>query len=497
MCEYPLAQAGEIGPGAYSTRGPSLNRRTAILLFPAFVASGVGLLVVDPDVRAVLMPVLVLVNLGLVFLVMLWNRDHILPLFELGTIWVATTILYSVFPLLNFLMGGLQWTILSDARLIQYDSTAFEVGGFVWRHVIYTASFVAVYLVLRGRAIVPTKDIVNPGKIFGLAIFVVLLLLISYFAVLQLGFGVSYSASYAEMLAGRGLLTQLPYIVQQLSHNLQGMVLILKQAVLLLVLQQWHKARWRYGVLVWLGVEVVVSVLRTGARTEMALLLLSAGLLYHRLVKPFTLLRTIVFGGTLLGILLVIGVVRDTGTGIGELAEKNVPLLAAMNEFQAVFATSYDLYMRRNMGSLENVPWQIYVSDLYMLVPSQLLPFYKWDPSQWYLDLIEYREPVGGFMFGVISQGVIGLDSLEILLRGCLLGGIAASVHRWYLRRASEFWNTLLYLFLCVWVYYSFRASSFYVVYFVLYRFLPVVLLVRLTGTLMKPADQSTVQASR
>lgn len=175
----------------------------------------------------------------------------------------------------------------------------------------------------------------------------------------------------------------------------------------------------------------------------------------------------------------------------------DVPFMAVTNEFQAVYATAYDLFMRRESGNLENVPWQLYVSDLYMVVPSQLLPFYKWDPSQWYLNLIEYQEPVGGFMFGVISQAIIGLDWVELLLRGCLLGGVAASIHWWYVRRASEFWTTLLYLFLCVWAYYSFRASSFYIVYFVLYRFLPVVLLVRFTGTLLKPADRSAVEANR
>lgn len=325
----------------------------------------------------------------------------------------------------------------------------------------------------------------------------ILLLLVAYFGILELGLGVSYSRPYGEMLAGRGLPTELPYMLQQLSHNLQGTVLILKQAVLVLALQHWHKARWRYGVLAWLGAEVVVSVLRMGARTEMALLVLSAVLLYHRLVRPLTLVGTVGLVGILLGGVLLIGVARGFAGGIWEPGEMNVPFLAVTNEFQAVFATGYDLYMRKNMGSLENVPWQLYVSDLYMLIPSQLLPFYKWDPSQWYLDVIGFREPVGGFMFGVISQAIIGFDWLELLLRGCLLGGIAASIHRWYARRASEFWITLLYLFLCVWAYYTFRASSFYIVYFVVYQFLPVVLLVCLTGTLLNAAGRNTVGARR
>jgi hypothetical protein len=117
------------------------------------------------------------------------------------------------------------------------------------------------------------------------------------------------------------------------------------------------------------------------------------------------------------------------------------------------------------------VPWQIYVSDLYLIIPSQLLPFEKWDPAEWYLDVIGARGTGVGFMFGVMAQAVLGLDWAELVARGALLGHVSALLHRWYVRRARRFWPTLLYLFVGIWAYYTVRATSFYLVHFVVYQF--------------------------
>ncbi len=66
-----------------------------------------------------------------------------------------------------------------------------------------------------------------------------------------------------------------------------------------------------------------------------------------------------------------------------------------------------------------------------------------------------------GGMWGVISQSIVGLDWIELALRGALLGYILARFHRWYLKHQSEFLGTLFYMFLCLKVYYTFRDTTF------------------------------------
>ena len=132
------------------------------------------------------------------------------------------------------------------------------------------------------------------------------------------------------------------------------------------------------------------------------------------------------------------------------------------------------------------MPWQIYVSDLYFPVPSQLLPFDKIDPSTWYIDVIGETGSGNGYMFGVMSQAVVGLDWAELVLRGVVLALVLAVLQRWYVRRADGFWPTLLYVFVGIWTYYTFRASTFYGAYFVVYHFLPVLIATTLGDAVLR-----------
>jgi len=292
------------------------------------------------------------------------------------------------------------------------------------------------------------------------------------------------------------MFTAMPYFLVQITHNLIGIALILKQGLLLLLLLRWQSKRWRSLLVIWLSIEVLLALLMLGARTEVVLLLLSAALLYHRLVRPLPLWRTMVGGGICLGGFLLFGIARDIDmdlqSQVMSFTSEPLSFLTMPNEFQSLFGTAYDLYLRKSDGSLGQVPWQIYFSDLYMIIPSQLLPFYKWDPSQWYLDLIGYRDTGVGFMFGVVSQAVIGLDWVELALRGTLLGWLFARIHRWYMRHNSGFWPTLFYLFLCVWSYYTFRSTTFHFISFIVHRFAPTVFLVCFCSTLLRGPNHST-----
>ena len=176
---------------------------------------------------------------------------------------------------------------------------------------------------------------------------------------------------------------------------------------------------------------------------------------------------------------MLYGVARDallTG-GVQVLAENRSLIWTANNEFHALFGTAADVQSLKQAGTLQPFPWHYYLSDLYLLIPSQLLPFTKADASAPYVALLGVD--VKSAVMGVISLCVYGGDWAETVIRGVILGVVSALVHRWYVRRATGYWTTLLYLFLCVWSYYTFRWSTLIPLYFVVYRFVPFMLFVR------------------
>ena len=91
-------------------------------------------------------------------------------------------------------------------------------------------------------------------------------------------------------------------------------------------------------------------------------------------------------------------------------------------------------------------------------------------------------------MFGVIAQAIVGFGWAELIVRGTVLGVLLSLLHRAYLLRADSFWWSVFYASVCVWSYYTFRASTFYFLYFVLYHFVPTILAMKIGNRIIERA---------
>ncbi len=392
---------------------------------------------------------------------------------------VALTAAYVVLPPLFYLLSGMQWTALSDNRILQLNPSPEQFGAFAWWPSIYVISMALTYLLARGERGAGDLHVQRPDRITASLLVALATGLVVFFWFLEWIYGIDLHPSHAEHWAAyaRGEVVTLPLVLAQITHNLDGILTILKFALLIMLMQRWQDLRWRTVLLLWLSAEVLVTVYTMGSRSPLVFMLLAALLAYHKLVRP---LKPVTIGATAL--LLVVGaigygILRDYESAY--LAAGNISPLSIANEFQILYGTALDLLHRSESGTLPPVPWQVYASDLLLLIPQQLLPFPKIDPAEWYLQVLGASGTGVGFMFGVTAQAVVGFGWPELVVRGCLTGGVLALVHRWYVHRQNEFWATLLYLWLCIWTYYSYRASTFYVVYFVIYEFLPLYVAVR------------------
>jgi len=464
-----------------------LGPRSGLLLLG--LASAVGLFLADGDARPLVLPLLALAYVAALHVAVLWRRDRELPVFEIGTLWVAATLLYGAMPFVNFIVDGLRWGPTSDGRLAQYPVDIDRLVSFAWRYVAYLASFVAVYLPLRARHTARGAPLDPVPRSMFAALLIVLWLQWAFEQALFLLYGLDVSVSYTDLPVTTRP-AEMPYVLWQVTLIVLASVFVAKQALLLLLIRQWRDLRWRLALIAWLAVEVVGVAVQMGSRGLAIRLLLTFALLYHRFVRPVRPLALLAGGAVLLAGFLAQGILRFRPSLEDGLDLRT--LLTTGNEFQSIFATAYDLFQRRAAGTMPEVPWQIYVSDLYLIVPSQLLPFEKWDPAEWYLEVIGARGTGVGFMFGVMAQAVLGLDWIELVARGALLGLCGALLHRWYVRRARRFWPTVLYLFIGIWAYYTVRATSFYLVHFVVYQFASVMLVAMLLDAALRRRRRRT-----
>ena len=444
------------------------------------LGSALVLLFLEPSVRILAAPAMAVAVTSTVFMMVLWTRDGSPPVFEAGTLCMLAISVYGTLPMVGFIMMDGQWDRFSDGRLFAYPFVASELAAFGWRYAVYAVSFAATYLLVRGRTAVRTTAFVFPKAATQTAVIVVFAALYVCKIVLKLGYGYDPDDfDYTDPTAALAKTQGQPYFIQQIAHNLLSALFVVQLAVIVLLLAHWRKRWCRYVLVVWIGTEVLSTAIRLGSRGRVVLLLISAGILYHRLVKRLSF-RTLAIGGSLLlsGFLLL-GAIRVVQPG-DAMQQRAGHVLTAGNEFQGLFTTAFDIHKRKEAGEIRSVPWQVFYSDFYLPIPSQLLPFEKIDPSSWYIDLIGQTGAGVGYMFGVMSQAAVGFDWIELVARGALLALCLALLHRWYVRRALRFWPTLLYLFVSIWAYYTFRASTFYFVYFVIYHFVPVLIVTKL-----------------
>ncbi len=457
-----------------------LNARTVATGSLGLLVSVVVVFLFAPAARPLALPPLVVMNLFLLFVATLKNRDGRLPVFELGTVCALITALYATVPLAAFWLDGLTWSPTSDSRLYNYPPTGEQLAGVAWRYVVYFASFALAYLWLRGRAAFPVAAI-STDRSTQAVVVATFLACGAFFFIVQVVFGVSLNTSYSSLRDGAARLpAELPRLIQQAVGYGEGTLLVSKLGLLVLLFRRWASPRSRAVLMGWLAFEVVSATTRLGSRRDTAMLLIAGVLLYDHMVKPLKTWQAVAGTASLLGGLLVFGFTRDLA---GATASWTVA-----NEFQILFGNGCDLLARVRSGQLE-IPPQLHFSELLMLIPSRwqsVLPFPVLDPSDWYLDVLAVRGTGVGFMFGVVAQAIIGGDWVELVLRGVALGLCFAGIHRWCSRRAHSLWVVVFYLYLCLWCYYTVRASTFFMTYFVVYRFLPTLILMWAARAVLK-----------
>jgi hypothetical protein len=458
--------------------------RSLSTLFASLFIGGIFLAVMSPDERYVAAPGFACIILILWLWMILWHRDRRIPFFDVGIFCALATLVYTIYPLVNYWIEGFQFGLLSDNRLRFYNPEPREIGLFHLRHFIYLFSFVTIYSVFRGRSEIETGKVVTPNQSGRIAIAFFFLIFSGYFWVLQFLTGVNYNTSYEleAFYANVSALADLPLLLLQISGKLWGVLFIFKLALLGIVVSRCRERRWLVVLLAWVVIEILQPFFIKGARTGMIMFLMATALFYHRLINPLAMRILIPSGILIFVIFIFLGFYRsylDLGFSQTDLAQAEANIFSGSNEFQSLLATAYDVFQRKEAGTY--LPWYLYINDFSgLLPPQQLMPFEKVSASEWYLREIDMSGMGFGFMWGVISQAIVGLDWIELAIRGGILGFILARLHQWYVNHQSGFLANLFYIYLCLRIYYTFRDTTFSILANLLWEFFPFFVLWRL-----------------
>lgn len=401
---------------------------------------------------------------------------------EIGTLYAAIVALYVVIPLAAYLARGMTFTILNENRLFGADPIPEEIGLVGWWHVAHLCAFCLAYRALRGRD--PSAAAGPPPSRLRLLVALSLYALVTAYLVL---IGRLFDLSAADYEESYVVLRRLPLLLAQATVHLDGIRLTLELVLLCLLFGDYR--RYRPILFAAYALVAAATILRLGSRTEFVVLSAAYLLLYHQRVRPVSLARMALLG------LAAMAFFQAAGTLRGHVLEYDSDVwrrpFEYNNEFEAVFANAFDLWRLRESGAIGRLPLGFYLVDLLAFVPQQISPIAKVSPSDWYIQTYYPIAASGGsgYAFGTIAESILGGGWLDLLLRGALLGALAARLHHWCVRRRT-FWPGLVYLWASVQIYHAFRNTTFCLLGLFVYRVLPVVLAIELGLTVFSGAPR-------
>jgi len=437
----------------------------------------------DAASRQVLWPVAAtLASVAVLVLTIRW-RDRFASYFEIGVVYAGVVALYAVVPPVIAMITHFEFSPDRDGRLSAGQPTPPQVASIIWWYAIYAAAFCAFYLLARPRHSLP----IAPDRFRGWAVPIsaaILLVVAKLFdVVVALLFGApggTYSESY---LFARGL----PVLWRQMANVFQGMEITLQIVILAALFCHYRRTKWI--ILIFVAALVCWTVLRRGARTDLAIVVIAAMQLRDLLVRRISFRAIAAAGVAGFALFLAISVLRTESAFRMPTAEE---LSVSGTDFEGIFDTAYDLkYLQQASGAFRGKPALLF-ADVAGVVPQQFLPFPKTSAALWYV--ITYYPTIfaegGGLAFGVVAEAIVGYGAIELLLRGAFVGILLALLQRWYVRGRGGVIFMAFYVWMTVMSYQMCRNTTLSIVSQTLYRFVPAVVATLLLAAALRRGRQ-------
>lgn len=377
-----------------------------------------------------------------IFLYFSWHlrlqvQDNIFG--EIGFIYLAFAVAYTVFPAYGFLTLDSLSSGTGFQDLARLAPDQGELGRHLWRHVLFIAAVGSGYLLFRGRHTPRFNSSGNFGNaekpvIRFLFVAVVLSVLLLW----------SLSAPVNAYVDNYTRYDNLSWVARRVVTICDVLKTGGTFVLLTLLFRNYRRFRlyiWSF-VLVRAAYEVQFSL---GSRIDAFMILTAALLLYHYYVKKVTLSRGLLAALACVLIFSVIETVRFAeDLSVLKETEFQARGMPAV-ELGAVYAQGFHLYSERSAGSLPPIEWQVFFNDFISLVP--LVDVTKWHPMYWYARNYFPNAVVPPLTLGPIAESALWGGEIDLLVRGLINGVLFALLMRWFAREGGKWQVITIYVF--------------------------------------------------
>jgi len=359
---------------------------------------------------------------------------------EIGFIYLAFAVAYTVFPAYGFLVLDSLSSGAGFENLATLSPDQGELGVHLWRHVLFIGAVGSGYLLFRGRHTPKFNSSKNLGSaekpiirfLFGIIVLSILALW-------------ALSAPVETYIDNYTRYDNLSWI----ARRLVTICTVLKTGGTFVLLTAMFRDYKRYRIYIWSFVllSVVYEVQYSlGARIDAFVILTAAVLLYHYCVQRITLRRGLLVALAFGLVFSVIEIVRFADldfSGLKETVSQVQGMPAA--ELGAVFFPGFHLYSERSSGTLPPVEWQVFFDDFISLVP--LAGQTKWQPMYWYAENYFPDAVVPPLTVGPIAMSALWGGEIGLFVQGFINGVFFAFLMRWFARDCEKWQVMAIYAF--------------------------------------------------
>jgi len=390
----------------------------------------------------VIRPLLASIAVFAIFTFALKYRTGTYLLGEIGFVYMALALAYTLLPAIKFLMVNFDFPSSFDGwHFAELSPQPGELGTHFWRHALFIFGVAAGFLAVRIRPL-PIRTLndepaCQPGRVIA----ILLAILACCVGVVTL-----LSAPVATYLAHY---TRFDHLSAPL-RRLVDFCLVFKDGGYFVLLALLFSQYRRYRRLIFMVVPIVCVyevAYSKGTRIVVFTFLLAVMAFYHYRVSAISLKKGLVVLLVLATLFLGIEIVRGSDFYLGDaqyrlFEQKQV----GVSEFDSVYCTGFHLYFERAQKTLPSRNWQMFFYELIAVIP--LFDHTEHHPQYWYARNYFPNAIVPPTTMGVIADSAIWGGEMDLFIRSLLNGMLFAFLTRWFLRRREKWWALTIYIYL-------------------------------------------------
>lgn len=389
----------------------------------------------------IIRPILAAGAVFIIFSYVLWIRTRTFLFGEIGFIYLALSLAYTISPAIKFLMLNFNFPLDFDGlNFAVLSPQPAEIGTHFWRHVLFISAVAAGFLAVRGGPLPPRPLNEKSVRKYGRVIAIMIAAVGCCICVVSL-----LSPSVTTYIEHYTRFDNLSWALRRVVE----LCLVFKSGGYFVLLALMFSQYRRYRMLIFFVVPTICAyevIYSLGSRIIAFIILMAFLGFYHFRVSPISLKKSIVLLITLALLFSGIGIIRSSNYSLEDARYKVITQkdIRAM-EFEAVYCTGFHLYVERARRTLPPRDWQMFFYEFISLIP--FIDHTKYHPQYWYARHYFPAAVVPPQTMGVIADSAIWGGELDLLVRSLINGAIFALLTRWFLRRWDKWWALTIYIY--------------------------------------------------